>query len=689
MANWKKVIVSGSAAELTAITSSAAISASNINVGVPSSNNWQSGLDGSYFNNFTTQTNASEILRFIAGLLSSSAPDASPNTKTYNSISATNSNTTTGTVSGYVPKSYTSADLPYLVSKGFAQTGSTLFSGLTVYTNSSYAAAYTSVAAGSTTVSSSVDAQLFGLGTIVDGSTPTTFYVSGTLNWAFESGSASGVTITSQSQNLLSLSSFTTSNGLTIGKINTANPAVIPPAYQDAKFASIFSSGLYNGGITATSVSASGYYHISASIKIASGSSAYSTAKTSVQRIFYAPISSLTLNTQTISVSNKASGSVTAASRSLSGAPYLTTATWYVGSQVNGLFNPLYVANTNIASLSEDGALVTLSSATSSGSSAAISSGALINTANTVFDSGGTTPRATSTIPFETDIVKLSGSLSFAAGSGGATNIQALYASGLSPASYTVTTTGLDRTGASTTSTQVIAYHDAGAFSQEATSGSIAYFGFPTNKTETATSETFTDEATRITLNDNILSFTGTAFATASALGTKDLQVKPGYLVEPGGTRRYWYPSGFGDTYKYYIRKFQRTTSIASFTISVGQTLVAWDDTTTANGVSIAIIFESAVSGQNGLTRTRLFDPYYTTGLISSNISAATAGTNPFGSAIDLYGIRTGAVSGTTYTVEVSNANAVYMNGSSYDQFYVIIRYKGEPTTAVTTLSVS
>ena len=689
MANWKKVIVSGSAAELTAITSSAAISASNINVGVPSSNNWQSGLDGSYFNNFTTQTNASEILRFIAGLLSSSAPDASPNTKTYNSISATNSNTTTGTVSGYVPKSYTSADLPYLVSKGFAQTGSTLFNGLTVYTNSSYAAAYTSVAAGSTTVSSSVDAQLFGLGTIVDGSTPTTFYVSGTLNWAFESGSASGVTITSQSQNLLSLSSFTTSNGLTIGKINTANPAVIPPAYQDAKFASIFSSGLYNGGITATSVSASGYYHISASIKIASGSSAYSTAKTSVQRIFYAPISSLTLNTQTISVSNKASGSVTAASRSLSGAPYLTTATWYVGSQVNGLFNPLYVANTNIASLSEDGALVTLSSATSSGSSAAISSGALINTANTVFDSGGTTPRATSTIPFETDIVKLSGSLSFAAGSGGATNIQALYASGLSPASYTVTTTGLDRTGASTTSTQVIAYHDAGAFSQEATSGSIAYFGFPTNKTETATSETFTDEATRITLNDNILSFTGTAFATASALGTKDLQVKPGYLVEPGGTRRYWYPSSFGDTYKYYVRKFQRTTSIASFTISVGQTLVAWDDTATANGVSIAIVFESAVSGQNGLTRTRLFDPYYTTGLISSNISAATAGTNPFGSAIDLYGIRTGAVSGTTYTVEVSNANAVYMNGSSYDQFYVIIRYKGEPTTAVTTLSVS
>ena len=50
---------------------------------------------------------------------------------------------------------------------------------------------------------------------------------------------------------------------------------------------------------------------------------------------------------------------------------------------------------------------------------------------------------------------------------------------------------------------------------------------------------------------------------------------------------------------------------------------------------------------------------------------------------------RTGAVSGTTYTIEISNANAVYMNGSTYDEFYVIIRYKAEPSTAVSTLSVS
>ncbi len=63
MATWKKVIVSGSSAELTSLTASLAISSSNINVGVPSSNAWQTSLNGSYFNNFTTQTNVSEILR--------------------------------------------------------------------------------------------------------------------------------------------------------------------------------------------------------------------------------------------------------------------------------------------------------------------------------------------------------------------------------------------------------------------------------------------------------------------------------------------------------------------------------------------------------------------------------------------------------------------------------------------------
>ena len=702
MATWKKVIVSGSNAELTAITASLAISSSNINVGVPSSNAWQTSLNGSYFNNFTTATNVSEILRFVAGLLSASAPDASPNTKTLASISKTSANSGTGTISGYVPQGYSAADVTYIVNKGFASPGTQLYTGLvtgSIYNNSAYANTYTSVAAGSTAVSSSVDAQLFGLGTIVDGSTPNTFYVSGTINWAHESASTGGVTVTSQSQNLLSLSSFTTANGLTVGKIPTANAAVIPAAYQDGKFASIFSSALYNGGVSTSSVSSSGYYHISASIKIASGSSpVYSTANTSVERFFWAPTATINSGlTQTITVTNKTSGSLTATSGSLSGAPYLRTATWYVGSQINGLFNPLYVANTTIASLTEVDALVTLAAATNSGSSATINSSAQVSSANTIFDSTGTTRRATTTIPFETDIALLSGSLSFNAGVASATNITATGSTltspfGLTATTFTVTSAGVNRSGTSTTDTQVFSYHDPGSYGQPASSGSIAYFGFPTNTTETATSETFKDEANRIILDDNILSFTGTPFVSSSVLATKELQVKPGYLVDPGGSRRYWYPSGYGDTYKYYVRKFQRTTSIASFTLGVGQALVAWDNTTTTNGVSVALVFESATATALGAARTRLYDPYYSAagGLITSNISANTAGTNPFGSAIDYYGINNSVNTSTNvYTIGVNNSIGVFMNGSTYDQFYVIIRYKGEPQSTVTTLSVS
>jgi hypothetical protein len=677
MAEWKKVVVSGSVGEL----------ANHFN-GIPTSNNWGTGLEGSYFNNFTNITFTSEILRFIAGLLSASAPDASPNTRTFSGISRTTSNNGTSTISGYVPQSYTAADITYIVNQGFATAGSTLYTGKTVYNNSGYTNVYSSTAGGSTTVSSSVDANLFGLGVLNSGNA-SNFFVSGGITWKYEPTNTGGVTATSQSENLLTANTFGTTSGLTIGKINTANPAVIPPAYQDGKFASVFSSGLFNGGISLTSVSSSGFYHISSSIRIASGSSTYGTTYSSVERFFWAPTSTVTIPTQTITFSNKVSGSVTAASGTLSGAPYITSATYFAATQVNGVFNPLYNSvSSNLAVMSEDGTSVTLASATSSGSSAVLS-GANINTANAVFSSDSSTVRSTGTVPHETDIIKLSGSLTLTPTSGQ----KNIAVTGLSPTSFTVTTTAHNRSNSTTTDTQGILFHTPGQFNQPVASGSMGYFGFPTVTTETATSDAFTDERLRITLDDSILSFTGTAFNSGSRLGTKDLQVKAGWLVDPGGSRGYWYPSSFGEQYKFYTRRFKRTSSIASFTVNVGQTLVAWDDTSTANGVSMAIVFESAIagstSGGSALTRTRLFDPFYSVGAIESNIAGGTSGKNPFSAAVDLFGIRTGTVSGTTYTVSISNANYVYMNGGSFDEFYVILRYNGEPTTAVTTLSVS
>ena len=76
-------------ADITAsgnITASGDILTTNINVGTPTSNNWGENLQGSYFNNFNATTDVSEILRFVAGLLSSSAASPTANTKTYGLI---------------------------------------------------------------------------------------------------------------------------------------------------------------------------------------------------------------------------------------------------------------------------------------------------------------------------------------------------------------------------------------------------------------------------------------------------------------------------------------------------------------------------------------------------------------------------------------------------------------------------
>ena len=97
------------------ITGSLAVSgsiyANNITNGYPA-NPWGADLNGSYFNNFTAQSNASDVLRFIAGLLSASAPDASPNTKTWNTLTATATNNSTGTKpAGAVPQSATNSNI--------------------------------------------------------------------------------------------------------------------------------------------------------------------------------------------------------------------------------------------------------------------------------------------------------------------------------------------------------------------------------------------------------------------------------------------------------------------------------------------------------------------------------------------------------------------------------------------------
>jgi len=668
-----------------ALSVSQSIHSENINVGVPTSNQWQSNLVGSYFNNFTQNTDVSEILRFVAGLLSASAPDASPNTKTLGSVTANATSTTTGNaLTGRIPQSTSNTTVTYLQEKGFATAGSTIFSSITpIYTDSTYARNYTSVAAGTTIVTSSADTELFGLGQLSSGN-PTNLKLSGSFTHRFMDNSTKTLTVASSSQAIITQTGAGTTAGVKLAKILTVNPNVIPPAYQDGKFANAFTQSLYVTGSTSTP-NVSGYYHISASLLIASGSSPYSAPITTSTEIFYAPLTQIATN---VPVQTSLTGSTTlvnlsATSRSLSGAPYLLTSTYTISSSVTNLFNPLFY-NGTVGSIALSGTGV----AATSGVNSVATSGGTISTANGVFDTTNTTVRTTSTIPFETDIVRLNGLYTF----GGTANITNIGQSSNTPLTWTATVNGQNyNNGTAVTKTNTFNYHTAGEFGQPVGSGSLAYFTRTQGAdTGTALVESFTGETYRIQLADNILAFNGTAATTTFGLYTytsgNDLQVKPGYLVKPGGAYGYWLgDSDTSKTYKYYVRKFTTSGTKTSMTLNLGKTLVNWG-TTTNDSVGVLILFESSATGVYGAGNARLFDP---SNLLDNFVTSKTAnsdGQNPFGSTFQQYGNTGGSLSSTTYTIPLRNGDGMILN-ATYDEVYVIVRYKGDPTpvTSITT----
>jgi hypothetical protein len=669
----------------------------NANVGVPRSNGWKTGLDGSFFDNFDQNTDVSEILRFVAGLLSSSAPNALPNTKTYNAITEDIDNTTAGSIpSGRVPQNSTETIVTYLEGKGFASDGNTLFSGVdlagSIKGNSNYHISYDSSAGGSTTVSSSNDAQLFGLGL-----KSLAFKVSGSNNYRFSDNASNTQTAVSQSSEILTNSSAnSTSNGLTRATINTANPAVIPTAFQDGKFDDVFQANLFNGGVSLSTKESIGFYELSASIAIETGSGGFTAAKTAVERILYSPIVNGDIAANSLTLVSPFSESLnTPTSRSLSGAPYLLTQNYRISSSITGLFNPLYVASTTAANLGETDSLVTLSAPTNHATSLS-TNGGTISTSNAVFPDGGGTARATSTVPVETDIIRLSGSLAFSAGTGGSTNVGK---TSLSPTSFNVTTKARNRNNSqSTLRTDAFNYFNSGQSGQPVASGSMAYYGRAQDYdggSLTGTEEAFSGEEFRIKINNNLLSGSyakahASHFPTASFdvynLAKYDLQVKPNFLIYPGSTNAYWLANPDTSTdYKYYSRAFKTDGGTKTqLTLDVGQALVQWSSTSA--GIAIAVMFESATTGINtgggALTRPVIYDfaTLSGTGNIASN-QATDDQLNPFTDNIDIgKNVQAGSgLSGTTYTMPLTDTLNQVLN-STYQNYIILVRYKGAQT---------
>jgi hypothetical protein len=692
-------------------SSSTAIYTNNITNGYPTSNPWGTSLGGSYFNNFDNTTNVSEILRFMSGVLSHSldVADASPNTKTWASLTTTeNSLGTTDSCDGYLPQSYddSNATLKYLVTKNWVGTGTKIFSGITVYHDNgpSYSVDFDTVAGGTTTISSSADAQLFGLGGLTSGAA-TRFDVRVVATQSFsDTGSVSAPTTASatfytQSQFDVSLTSFGSSNGVELAKINTAQPAVIPAAYQDGKFENLGGTDM-TGSLTRlyktgaqdfSSVSASGYYRFhDLVVGISSGSGNYAFKDGTTKNNFWAPIDQIEsdIGSNTRGITSVTQSYLTATSRSLSGVPYLIGATYHLSASVHGLFDPMYKDSSTIAD-DTIGSVGVGSVAATSGVDGLSTSGGTIQTANAVLSTSGSgaTLRSTSTVPYRTDVYRHNAIYTLSGTTG-----ENIDQTGTGDTTFTVGVRGRNRANSqSTLATYTFFYHSGSTLGQPASSGSLGVYqraqGYDGGALA-GTTETFTGEDFRIRLTNDVTGFNGLPWFTnftssQDHLGNYDLQVKPGYLVEPGGDYRYWYPEDYHSsaTYKYYVRRFQISGTKTSMTVNLNNnTLVNWKASTN-NKVACALLFKSAGSGSGGnseLSTARIYDPSETTENVISSSVANDNFLNPFSSAIDLYGNTGGSVGSGTYTVPMRNSDGMYLDNTD-NELYVIVRYTGDP----------
>ncbi len=225
-------------------------------------------------------------------------------------------------------------------------------------------------------------------------------------------------------------SSFGTSNGLTLAKIVTSQPAVIPSAFQDGDFNSVagpISGRFYTGNATsATSISASGYYKtddIVVGLKTGSMSDFQFKDGTDGNTRFYLYTGDLPTditNSQPTAVvtSSLSRTSFSATSRSLSGAPYILTTSYGYSfvSEVTKSFDPAYgygtsvIVNSNSTDQWDNIGSTSLSNTTTTVNNSGVSS---TGATNYVISSDYVTKRTSSSIPHITDIAVASSSFTF------------------------------------------------------------------------------------------------------------------------------------------------------------------------------------------------------------------------------------------------------------------------------------
>lgn len=684
---------------------SQSITASNVTVGTPTNKPWQEDLDGSIFNLYDATTPTSNILRVIAGYLSSSLPAPTPNIRDYGSLAVDAANTTTQAVSsyapGFVPDDFQNsaktgiANIVYLYNKGFAKTGSVLFPdlqpGFTSIYVQNYRRTHRSVAVNSTVASSSLGPQAFGLGAL-----NSVVYASGSHTFNYTDNNSGVITATSSSQHLYSRTGpgSEANSGLQVGTIVTSNPTVILNEYQDGLFTNGFAVNTFNGsGLnidsrSTASISSSGYYTFTASIGISSSADPGYITKTAQGGIFWAPLSLLTLENNSVTFTTS-SQALTVVSRSLSGAPYINSSTYGYEVRIDGLFDPMYTGSTNVASSN-----ITVGSGYISyaAQAANIASNGLINTAGVFFDNTGAgAARSTGIVPFRTDMVRFS--VTASSNFGTTSNITL---AGSSSNSFTITSYGKDKGGNTTNLPTTIPLFTAGTFGQPASSGSMAYFGrVQGTDPGTDTLEQFYGETSRRQVSASgfdVLTFTAPNWDTSYGLynlPAKELQIKPGFLVQPGTSNGYWVPDPSPtDTFKYYVKEVTCAVTAPNNIVfsltsgATGITLVDWESIT--DGIAVGIMFKSSTAANLGST-ARFFN-LSKGGGVSGGYSVGTT-YNPFASALVIY--NEGGGSSGTYTMPVDNGKGMILNGAALNKYYIVVRYRGTVTLPLTQISIS
>jgi hypothetical protein len=741
----------------------------SINVGTPDiANPWQSDLEGSYFNNFNANTDVSTMLRFLAGLLSQSAPDASPNTRTWNNTTASFSVGSTTGKSTYMSgvlggASYKAARLSqewnqstfisssatssyrelqsYLISKGWlnsSETGSNVLHdvgtnpfGQNAYgtnipdpiynTFGTFTFDVSSGVTGTTTFSSSLGSRAFGLGNLISPTVVNPYSVNITYTQSFSDTASVAVPSITSTYSTSSGVTYTrnavgNSNGLYLGLISTVNPKVIPNAFQDGYF--LNSQANVGGrkwgplGTNGNVTSSIGFYRIHDVVVGLSSSQAAGFTTKSVVPLnatvgYYMPslstlgVQDITLAPPTVTLLNNVNiTSFSATSRSLSGAPYLLTTAYTISydTEVSKSFDPCYAFSTSPITINKTDSWTASGSVTYNPPTVLINSSGIQTSSSVagVFPAGGSpvNTRIVGSIPAIGDIAFLSSSYSFSLTGNKSNVVQSRTTQESSNLSLIFTTTGTNWKGTtSTLNSSTLQFYDAARFGQPSASGSMAIYSYSQTydgSTLEGTTENFSGESNRIQVSSSgyqITAFSGAPWNTSTAyynLGDKELQIKPGFLVRPGGTFGYWItnPSTTSD-YKYYIRRFKRTVNVNSIRITINQDLSLWSSATD-DSAAMAIIFESARSGSTdvGFGNCRLYDVAQGGGATGITYSPGVDGTNPFETDLSYY--RAGSKLALTtgiYDVGISNANGIFMDGSANrDEFYIIVRYKGNPS---------